>query len=59
MSSSCPLDHVVVAVPNLQDTIDYWTTHFGITPVIGGRHTGALAHQNRVFSLQITSVVTH
>jgi hypothetical protein len=46
-------------VPNLQDTIDYWTTHFGITPVIGGRHTGALAHQNRVFSLQITSVVTH
>eukprot|EP01122_Echinamoeba_exundans_P003675 TRINITY_DN13751_c0_g1_i1.p1 TRINITY_DN13751_c0_g1~~TRINITY_DN13751_c0_g1_i1.p1 ORF type:complete len:386 (+),score=55.81 TRINITY_DN13751_c0_g1_i1:73-1230(+) len=39
MTSSCPLDHFVVAVPNLQDTIDYWTRHFGITPVIGGRHT--------------------
>lgn len=38
------LDHIVLAVPNLKDAIDFFQRSLGITPLIGGKHIGFGTH---------------
>lgn len=44
MPNHLQLDHIVLVVPNLVDAIDYFQTSLGVTPILGGKHTGLGTH---------------